>query len=80
MTGRFRKWLHSRVGKALHRRWTEIRESIRWSFVHPWERRYVEEKLAQGWETWTDEDARYLSQLIIEVGQRMMDRLRRGGH
>ena len=70
MTSFIRKWIQSKVGKGLHSKWTNIKERPEWSFVHPWERRFVNEKLAQGWETWTDEDVRGLSELIFEVGKR----------
>ena len=65
-----RKWIQSKIGKGLLRKWTNIRERPEWAFVHPWERRFVNEKLAQGWETWTDEDVQELSALIFEIGKR----------
>ena len=70
MFGFIRKWIQSKVGKALENKWTNIRERAEWAFVHPWERDFVNEKLAQGWKTWTDEEARELASLIIEIGKR----------
>lgn len=58
-----RNWLQRRIGTGLHKRWTKMRESPEWVFVHPWERRFVDQKLAQGWETWSDEDVQELSAL-----------------
>ena len=65
-----RNWLQRKIGTGLLNKWAKIRESPEWAFVHPWERRFVNEKLAQGWETWTDEDVQELSALIFEIGKR----------
>ncbi len=58
------------VWGRLRNKWAKIRESPEWVFVHPWERRFVNEKLDQGWEAWSDEDVRVLSALIFEIGKR----------
>jgi len=49
-----------------------VKDEQAWVFVHPWERRFVDEKLKQGWESWTEEDMRVLAELMKEVGKRIM--------
>jgi len=61
-------WLKKRT----YNRWVSVKDEQAWVFVHPWERRFVDEKLKQGWESWTEEDMRVLAELMKEVGKRIM--------
>ena len=45
---------------------------MEWAFVHPWERKFVEEKLEKDWSQWTHEETRELLQLMVDVGKRIM--------
>jgi len=66
-------WLRNRIKRGTYNRWVFVKDGQAWVFVHPWERRVIDEKLNQGWESWTDEEARQLLELMKEVGKRMID-------
>lgn len=59
--------------RCTYRVWSKVRQSSAWPFVHPWERKFVEEKLEKGWEVWSVKEARELVELLIVVGRRMVD-------
>lgn len=66
-------WFKNFTKRSTYNRWVFIRDREFWTFVHPWERRFVDERLKQGWENWTEEDTRELVELIRELGKRMID-------
>jgi len=66
-------WFKNLAKRGTYNRGVFVKDGQAWVFVHPWERRFVDEKLNQGWEGWTDEEERQLLELMREVGERMMD-------
>lgn len=65
-------WFRNRIKRGTYYQLVTVRDGQAWVFVHPWERRSIDEKLNQGWESWTDEEVRQLLELMREVGKRMI--------
>lgn len=69
-----KSWLENRLKKSIYNRWVKVREGVEWAFVHPWEKKFVEQKLEKGWSQWTSEETRELTQLMFDLGKRVMFR------